>query len=94
MQVSSPDVFVVVVVGRNEFYPADLLVAPTQDLRKRNDAALEESGMAVVEEEEEEREEEEAEEAGKQQRKALPRRAAAKYDYPECCFHLPCDCHQ
>lgn len=65
-------------------------MAPTQDLRKRNDA-LEESGMAVVEEEEEEREEEEA---GRQQRKALPRRAAAKYDYPECCFYLPCDCHQ
>ncbi|XP_067437955.1 small subunit processome component 20 homolog [Thunnus thynnus] len=61
---------------RNEFYPADLQVAPTQDLRKRNDAALEESGMAV--EEEEEKEEEEAEEGGRQQRKAPPRRAAAK----------------
>ncbi|XP_059182433.1 small subunit processome component 20 homolog [Centropristis striata] len=61
---------------RNEFYPADLLVAPTQDLRKVEDAALEESGMAG--EEEEEREEEEAEEGGKQQRKALPKRAAAK----------------
>ncbi|XP_045928602.1 small subunit processome component 20 homolog, partial [Micropterus dolomieu] len=64
---------------RNEFYPADLLVAPTQDLRKRTDAALEESGMAVQEEEEEgEGEEQEVEEGGKQQRKALPRRAAAK----------------
>lgn len=64
---------------RNEFYPADLLVAPTQDLRKRDDASLEESGMAVVEEEEEQEEEE----TDRQQRKALPRRAAAKYDYPE-----------
>ncbi|XP_019108872.2 small subunit processome component 20 homolog isoform X1 [Larimichthys crocea] len=62
---------------RNEFYPADLLVAPTQDLRKKNDAALEESGMAV-EEEEDRDEEEQEEERGKQQRKALPRRAAAK----------------
>ncbi|TMS03012.1 Small subunit processome component 20-like protein [Larimichthys crocea] len=62
---------------RNEFYPADLLVAPTQDLRKKNGAALEESGMAV-EEEEDRDEEEQEEEGGKQQRKALPRRAAAK----------------
>ncbi|TKS91003.1 Small subunit processome component 20 -like protein [Collichthys lucidus] len=63
---------------RNEFYPADLLVAPTQDLRKKNDAALEESGMAVEEEEEDRDEEEQEEGGGKQQRKALPRRAAAK----------------
>ncbi|XP_032360543.1 small subunit processome component 20 homolog isoform X1 [Etheostoma spectabile] len=63
---------------RNEFYPADLLVAPTQDLRKVSDADLEESGMAVEEEEEREEEEQEAQEGGRQQRKALPRRAAAK----------------
>uniref|UniRef100_UPI0037E7A1C0 small subunit processome component 20 homolog isoform X2 n=1 Tax=Semicossyphus pulcher TaxID=241346 RepID=UPI0037E7A1C0 len=63
---------------RNEFYPADLLVAPTQDLRKRNDASMEESGMAVEDEEEREEEEHDAEEGGRQQRKALPRRAAAK----------------
>ncbi|XP_074554208.1 small subunit processome component 20 homolog [Halichoeres trimaculatus] len=65
---------------RNEFYPADLLVAPTQDLRKRKEAAMEESGMVVEEEEEKEEEEqqEEEEEGGRQQRKALPRRAAAK----------------
>ncbi|XP_076578925.1 small subunit processome component 20 homolog [Chaetodon auriga] len=63
---------------RNEFYPADLLVAPTQNLRKRQDAAVEESGMAVEEEEEREEEEQEAEEGGKQERKTLPRRAAAK----------------
>lgn len=76
VQVPRPDVSFVV---RNEFYPADLLVAPTQDLRKRDDAAaLEESGMAVEEEEEREEEEQEAEEGGRQQRKALPRRAAAK----------------
>ncbi|XP_072235229.1 small subunit processome component 20 homolog [Leuresthes tenuis] len=60
---------------RNEFFPADLLVAPTQDLRKRRDSAGEESGMAVEAEEEEEEEEEEG---SKRQRKALPRRAAAK----------------
>ncbi|XP_071756588.2 small subunit processome component 20 homolog isoform X1 [Centroberyx gerrardi] len=63
---------------RNEFYPADLLVAPTQDLRKRESAALEESGMAGEEEDEKEEEEEEAEEGGRPQRKALPKRAAAK----------------
>nr|XP_046234375.1 small subunit processome component 20 homolog isoform X2 [Scatophagus argus] len=64
---------------RNEFYPADLLVAPTQDLRKKNDATLEASAMAVEEEEEErEEEEQETEEGSRQQRKTLPRRAAAK----------------
>ncbi|XP_070785368.1 small subunit processome component 20 homolog isoform X2 [Enoplosus armatus] len=63
---------------RNEFYPADLLVAPTQDLRKRTDTALEESSMAVEEEDEREEEEQAVEEGGRQQRKALPRRAAAK----------------
>ncbi|KAK5849173.1 hypothetical protein PBY51_008835 [Eleginops maclovinus] len=61
---------------RNEFFTSDLLVAPTQDLRKVEDAALEESGMAV--EEEEEDEEQEAEEGGRQQKKAPPKRAAAK----------------
>lgn len=74
LQVSSPDVSFVI---RNEFYRTDLLVAPTQDLRKVKDAALEESGMTVDEEEREE-EEQEAEEGGRQQRKAPPKRAAAK----------------
>ncbi|KAF7667571.1 hypothetical protein LDENG_00057170 [Lucifuga dentata] len=59
---------------RNEFYPADLMVAPTQDLRKRSNAALEESEMA---DEEEKDEEEEEMEEGRQQKKT-PRRAAAK----------------
>uniref|UniRef100_A0A4W6DX27 UTP20 small subunit processome component n=1 Tax=Lates calcarifer TaxID=8187 RepID=A0A4W6DX27_LATCA len=63
---------------RNEFYPADLLVAPTQDLRKRSDAALEDSGMAVEEEEEREDEEQDVEDRGRQQKKGPPRRAAAK----------------
>ncbi|XP_075932289.1 small subunit processome component 20 homolog [Anarhichas minor] len=63
---------------RNEYYPADLLVAPTQDLRKVNDAALEESGMTVEEDEERVDDEQEAEEGGRQQRKAPPKRAAAK----------------
>uniref|UniRef100_A0A3P9K9E8 UTP20 small subunit processome component n=1 Tax=Oryzias latipes TaxID=8090 RepID=A0A3P9K9E8_ORYLA len=51
----------------NEFYPADLLVAPTQDLRKLQDAAVEEEEL-----------EEEVEEENKRPRKALPRRAAAQ----------------
>ncbi|XP_028278623.1 small subunit processome component 20 homolog [Parambassis ranga] len=59
---------------KNEFYSTDMVVAPTQDLRKKGDSALEESGMAVEGEEEEEEQEEE----GRQQKKALPRRAAAK----------------
>lgn len=65
---------------RNEFYPADLLVAPTQDLRKRSHAVSEDSGMAVEEEEErdEEEEEEEEEDGGRRQKKSPPRRAAAK----------------
>ncbi|KAM3588219.1 uncharacterized protein V6R79_024222 [Siganus canaliculatus] len=67
---------------RNEFYPADLLVAPTQDLRKKKDTATDESEMAAAEEEEEKEQEEEEEameeEGGRQERKALPRRAAAK----------------
>ncbi|XP_077399499.1 small subunit processome component 20 homolog [Vanacampus margaritifer] len=54
---------------RNEFYPADLLVAPTQDLRKKSDTVLEE---------EEEQDEAEEEEKGKRQMKAPPRRAAVK----------------
>uniref|UniRef100_A0A3Q3KPS7 UTP20 small subunit processome component n=1 Tax=Mastacembelus armatus TaxID=205130 RepID=A0A3Q3KPS7_9TELE len=65
---------------RNEFYTTDLLVAPTQDLRK-NDATIEESGVAAEEEEvvREEEEGQEAEEGSRQQSKALPRRAAAKH---------------
>ncbi|XP_077356066.1 small subunit processome component 20 homolog [Festucalex cinctus] len=63
---------------RNEFYPADLLVAPTQDLRKKNDAAREASTMTLEEEQEEAEEEGEEEERGKRQTKTPPRRAAAK----------------
>ncbi|XP_032444903.1 small subunit processome component 20 homolog isoform X2 [Xiphophorus hellerii] len=61
---------------RNEFYPADMLVAPTQDLRKRSEAFQE--GLEGEEEEEEQEEEEEEEEDTKHQRKTLPRKAAAK----------------
>ncbi|XP_034382098.1 small subunit processome component 20 homolog isoform X2 [Cyclopterus lumpus] len=64
---------------RNEFYRTDMLVAPTQDLRKVNDATIEESGMAVEEDEERGDDEQEAEEGGRQQRKAPPKRAAAKH---------------
>ncbi|KAM6895649.1 small subunit processome component 20 homolog [Xenentodon cancila] len=64
---------------KNEFYPTDLLVAPTQDLRKRNRAVQEESEKAVKLEDEEEVEDvQDVEEDSRQQRKALPRRAAAK----------------
>lgn len=60
--------------GRNEFYSADMLAAPSQDLRKQRDADQE--GTAV---EMDEGEDEEAAEGGtKQQKKALPRKLAAK----------------
>ncbi|XP_051911593.1 small subunit processome component 20 homolog [Hippocampus zosterae] len=61
---------------RNEFYPADMLVAPTQDLRKKNDPGFE--GSIMTEEEGEEQEELEEEERDKRQKKAPPRRAASK----------------
>uniref|UniRef100_A0A3Q3F398 UTP20 small subunit processome component n=1 Tax=Kryptolebias marmoratus TaxID=37003 RepID=A0A3Q3F398_KRYMA len=63
----------------NEFYSSDMLVSPTQDLRKRRDADQEE--METDEENhhhQEDQEEEEAEEGTKQQKKALPRRLAAQ----------------
>lgn len=65
--------------GRNEFYSADMLAAPTQDLRKQRDADQEETAE-VMDEGEEEEEEEAAEEGTKQQKKkkALPRKLAAK----------------
>ncbi|CAN9508305.1 unnamed protein product [Ophioblennius macclurei] len=59
---------------KNEFFTTDMLVAPTQDLRKRG----EEPGAGVEMEEEREEEEEEAEETSKQQKRGPPRRAAAK----------------
>ncbi|XP_027875747.1 small subunit processome component 20 homolog isoform X1 [Xiphophorus couchianus] len=62
---------------RNEFYPADMLVAPTQDLRKRSEA-FQEGLEGEEEEEEQEEEEEDEEEDTKHQRKTLPRKAAAK----------------
>lgn len=65
---------------RNEFYPADLMVAPTQDLRKRDDGP-EESEMDE-EEEERESDEQEAAESGRQLRKSLPRGVVAKYENP------------
>lgn len=74
MQVSGLDESL---AGRKEFYPADLLVAPTQDLRKINDAD-EESGMVVEEEEEKEEAGQEAEEESRQQKKPPLKRAAAK----------------
>ncbi|XP_056281018.1 small subunit processome component 20 homolog isoform X2 [Pseudoliparis swirei] len=64
---------------QNEFYRTDMLVAPTQDLRKGNDADLEESGVAMEEDEERGDDEQEAEEGGRQQKKAPPKRATAKH---------------
>ncbi|KAM9772369.1 small subunit processome component 20 homolog [Syngnathus typhle] len=57
---------------RNEFYLADMLMAPTQDLRKKD--TVPEAGTMTAEDEGEEEEEEE--ERGKRQ--TPPRRAAAK----------------
>nr|XP_015207377.1 PREDICTED: small subunit processome component 20 homolog [Lepisosteus oculatus] len=69
----------------NEYYPADLLVAPTQDLRKQHGAAPEpeeageeDVGMKDEEEEEEEEEEKDRAEPRKQAGKKTPRKAAAK----------------
>uniref|UniRef100_A0A4W4DWA7 UTP20 small subunit processome component n=1 Tax=Electrophorus electricus TaxID=8005 RepID=A0A4W4DWA7_ELEEL len=66
---------------RNEFYPADLLVAPTQNLRRRSCSSAEQD-MPVADKEDidmrEEEEEEEQEEQSKQTERKLPRRAAAK----------------
>lgn len=80
----------VVCFDRNEFYSADLLVAPTQDLRKRDDAP-EESGMDEEEEEERENDEQEAAESGRQQRKSLPRGVAAKYENPSVFLRFKLD---
>jgi len=55
-----------------------MLVAPTQDLRKGNDADLEESGVAMEEDEERGDDEQEAEEGGRQPKKTPPKRATAK----------------
>uniref|UniRef100_W5LP94 UTP20 small subunit processome component n=1 Tax=Astyanax mexicanus TaxID=7994 RepID=W5LP94_ASTMX len=66
---------------RNEFYPADLLVAPAQNLTKRrcssSDKDQPEAENEDVHMKEEEEDEEEQEEESKQ-RKKIPRRAAAK----------------
>ncbi|XP_030621601.1 small subunit processome component 20 homolog [Chanos chanos] len=61
----------------NEFYPADLLVAPTQDLRKKGKSSLEEESM-VEEDAEMKDEEEEKEEEPKRMERKVPRRAAGK----------------
>uniref|UniRef100_A0A8C5D0P0 UTP20 small subunit processome component n=1 Tax=Gadus morhua TaxID=8049 RepID=A0A8C5D0P0_GADMO len=66
----------------NEYFPADLLVAPTQDLRKKESPApkdAEMTGEGVEEQDSEEEEEEEEEKAGgRRQKKPVPKRAAAK----------------
>ena len=70
-------------IGSNEYFPADLLVAPTQDLRKKKDGPVPEDAEMAGEEEEEDDEEgekEEVEAGGRRRRKAPPKRAAAKYD--------------
>ncbi|XP_062441952.1 small subunit processome component 20 homolog [Rhea pennata] len=67
---------------RNEYYPADSLVAPTQDLRKKNSSTVEAKEISseevndVTMEEEEEKEEEEPITVGLPKKKT--RRAAAK----------------
>ena len=73
-----------VLIGSNEYFPADLLVAPTQDLRKKESPAPKDTEMAGEGEEEQDSEEEEEEEeekaGGRRQKKPPPKRAAAKYD--------------
>lgn len=83
----------VICFDRNEFYPADPMVAPTQDLRKRADVP-EESEMDEEEEEEEEQrenDEQEAAESGRQLRKSLPRGVAAKYESPSVFLQFKLD---
>ncbi|XP_037315787.2 small subunit processome component 20 homolog isoform X2 [Pungitius pungitius] len=63
---------------RNEFFHADLLVAPTQDLRKVNDSSIEESRMTVGEDEEGGDDVQEPEEGGRREKRGPPKRAAAK----------------
>lgn len=58
----------------NEFYPADLLVSPTQDLLKRSRSSEQEMG----EDEDADMEEEDNEEDSKPFKRKVPRRAAAK----------------
>lgn len=64
-------------------------MAPTQDLRKQDDAP-EESGMDE-EEEEGDNDELEAEESGRQQKKSVPRGIAAKYESPSVIFQFKVD---
>ncbi|XP_050963565.1 small subunit processome component 20 homolog [Labeo rohita] len=59
----------------NEFYPADLQVAPTQDLIKKTSSSSEQE---MGEEVDADIEDEEKEEDSKQPRKKIPRKAAAK----------------
>lgn len=59
-------------------------MAPTQDLRKQDDAPVE-SGMDE-EEEERENDEQEAEESGRQHKTSVPRGIAAKYESPSVIF--------
>ncbi|CAL1568682.1 unnamed protein product [Knipowitschia caucasica] len=61
---------------RNEFYTADMIVAPTQDLRKRETEAPEETSMVVDDDDDDALEE--GEYKGKKQKKGLPRGAVAK----------------
>lgn len=67
-------------------------MAPTQDLRKQDDAP-EESGMDEEEEEEGDNDEQEAEESGsgRQQKKSVPRGIAAKYEKPSVIFQFEVD---
>lgn len=65
-------------------------MAPTQDLRKQDDAP-EESGMDEEEEEEGDNDEQEAEESGRQQKKSVPRGIAAKYEKPSVIFQFKVD---
>lgn len=67
--------FVVFVHGSNEFYPADLLVAPTQNFLKRSSSSSEQE---MAEDDDVNMEDEENEDESKHSKRKVPRRAAAK----------------
>ncbi|XP_036433359.1 small subunit processome component 20 homolog [Colossoma macropomum] len=67
---------------RNEFYPVDLLVAPTQNLKKSSSSSQQDKSVAEKEDvnmTEEDEEEEEEKEKSKQPERKMPRRAAATH---------------
>lgn len=65
-------------VDRNEFYSADLLVAPTQNLMKKNGSSSEDMSKTEKEDVNMKEGDEEEEDESRQPERKTPRRAAAK----------------